>query len=360
MLKGGRGMALFTGTAEAALMGVVRRVAPKATAIEHDPVRHLVAMTAVALQVTVCTRQREFCLTVVIEAPCRPCGRIVTEAAIGTEPAGVMLVLMTTSAGAGCVPERSRAMAFLARDRRMKSDQRKSRQIVIERDFASPSRLIVALSAVGPKLSLVRIVLAVAPDAGHRRLVTGGVVLVTGLAFGLRVRPKKGEAGRFSMIEADRAPVAGGVTCFAFRPQSTGVHVLNAVTTIASCFEPFVAFTGMAGVAGDLGMCSDQREPRFRMVERLDAAPCVLLVAALASRAKLGPVRIGTLVTIHTLLRGAAELRACEVAPFAWSRLVAAAKLEARESMVEDLAIKLNDIGVATLVLGMARTAVRL
>lgn len=106
------------------------------------------------------SRQREFRLTRMIKAPARPAVRIVAIAATVSEPP-LMEVLVTSGAGRRRALVRGRAMAFLARNRGMQSDQRKARQFVIERQTLSPIGIVVASFAAFAQRALVRIVIAV-------------------------------------------------------------------------------------------------------------------------------------------------------------------------------------------------------
>ena len=121
--------------------------------------------------------------------------------------------------------------------------------------------------------------------------------------------------------------------------------------------QVLVALADMAGGAGDLGMCADQREPRLGVVERLDAPPCLLAVAAVAFLAEPPFVRVRSLVTVEALARCVAEFHGRAMAPLAACRLVRALELEVRESMIERLPVELDDVGAAALVIGMAGSA---
>lgn len=106
-------------------------------------------------------------LRVVIETPACPPVRIVAKRAIAREAALVMPVLVATRAGARCVLERGRTMTFFARQNGMPSDQRESRDVVIEGHFLTPTRFPVALLAAAAELTFVGIVLLVTGQAGR-------------------------------------------------------------------------------------------------------------------------------------------------------------------------------------------------
>ena len=70
----------------------------------------------------------------------------------------MVLVLVAALAGARCVLVGFGAMAFLARHRSMQADQRKSRQIVIERNLRAPTRLCMAALALRAELPFMRVI----------------------------------------------------------------------------------------------------------------------------------------------------------------------------------------------------------
>jgi hypothetical protein len=73
-----------------------------------------------------------------------------------------MHVLVTICALARSILEGPRAVAFLAGNGNVQADERESREVVVEGNLLTPPLLVVALVAVGPKLPLMGIVLAVA------------------------------------------------------------------------------------------------------------------------------------------------------------------------------------------------------
>ena len=125
-------------------------------------------MARVTSHGTMRTQQWVACLLVVIEDPSFPTiGVVADSAANNTESTRVIRILMAAYACAGCILERSRSMAFFARYCRVQSDQRKSRQVMVEGDLLSPARFLVALLAIATELALVRVILAMTGDARH-------------------------------------------------------------------------------------------------------------------------------------------------------------------------------------------------
>jgi hypothetical protein len=78
-------------------------------------------------------------------------------------------------------------MAFLARHDGVASDQRKSRDIVIERCYAAPIVLAMASLTTNAKLAVVPIVLAMARYTRCRQLVAIEIASVAHIALDLRM-----------------------------------------------------------------------------------------------------------------------------------------------------------------------------
>ena len=78
-------------------------------------------------------------------------------------------------------------MTFLARDNAVASDQRKSRDVVVERCGAAPVVLAMASLAPGAKLALVPVILAMARHACCRKLVAIEIAHVARIALDLRM-----------------------------------------------------------------------------------------------------------------------------------------------------------------------------
>jgi hypothetical protein len=99
----------------------------------------------------------------------------------------MMLVLVARGARQRGIPEARRAMAFLARHDCMASNQRESRDVVVEGRDAAPIVLAMASLAPNAKLALMPIVLAMARDTCCRELVTIEIASVARIALDLRM-----------------------------------------------------------------------------------------------------------------------------------------------------------------------------
>ena len=78
-------------------------------------------------------------------------------------------------------------MAFLARHHGVASNQRKSRDIVIERRYAAPIVLAMAAFTANAELAVVPIVLAMARHTCCRELVAIEIASVAHIALDLRM-----------------------------------------------------------------------------------------------------------------------------------------------------------------------------
>lgn len=110
--------------------------------------------------------QRKFRLPRMIKTPACPAVGIVATAAATPKPP-LVEILVTFFAGSRRVLVHGRPVAFLARNRGMQSDQRETRQLVIECQILSPIRVAVASFAPLAELAFVRVLLAVAGNAGR-------------------------------------------------------------------------------------------------------------------------------------------------------------------------------------------------
>jgi hypothetical protein len=137
-------------------------------------------------------------------------------------------------------------VALLARDDRMPPKQREAGQIVIERHLQAPGILIVALLAVGPELTFVRVVLFVARDTGHCELIAVKIAFVAAVAADARVLAAQRELGLPRMIEPDRFPFLGLVAGVAFCSVPAMVNILKLMACGASGWYTFVFLVCMA------------------------------------------------------------------------------------------------------------------
>ena len=352
-------MALLTGAAERALMRIVAAVATVAVCGDHDLGHILCGMAGVAGQIAMRSRQRILGLLVVIVDPARPRIRVMARRAVRSDAAFVVLVLVALRAGQRRALVGLRPMTFLARHDRMLSDQRKPADVVIELGLLAPTRVVVALLAAGTQLPFVRVVLAMARQARGRQSVAVEVARMTGVALHLGVRASQ-RILRLVVIEADGLPFALIVAGLAFCSVSPGMDILQLMTGRTGDREPLVLLADVARRACNVLVRALQREFGPGMIERLDAAPDVVAVAAIAGLPEISLVGILLGMTAGAGCRRLAKRHAPVVTPFATPGLMGARELKVRIGMIEGFPIQLHDIERATLVIGMAGSAVLL
>src|SRR5262245_2609711 len=212
-------------------------------------------------------------LFVVVEPPARPAVGIVAGRAIGAEAAGVVEVLVTAGAGAGGILEGGGAMAGLAGDGGVQTDEGKARQVMVKGHRLTPARLLVTGLAGGPELALVGIVLAVAGGAVGGEPLAAGVAGVAAFAGELGVAPAQGKPRRLVVVEADGCPFGGRMAGLAGAAVAARMLVLQAVTGAAGGCQTLIALAGVALGAGHLLVGGHQLEPRFDVVEGFHAPP---------------------------------------------------------------------------------------
>ncbi len=165
-------MATLASRSERSTVNVVLPVATEARRGQVDLPLHDFPVAGAAIQPEMGAIESIIGLTVVVEAPEGPAIRVVTQLAIGTQTAFVnVLGLMAADAFQDRVSVFPRQMAFFARGRRMQSDERETRKIMVEEDFGAPARLVVTAFALLAFLALVNIVLLMASKTGLSQLL---------------------------------------------------------------------------------------------------------------------------------------------------------------------------------------------
>src|SRR5215469_992518 len=359
LLERDRRVAALAQASKRAAMRVVLPVAGVAIRWQRDFRDVLGDVAGLAVETAVRAGQLKMRLRVVIEAPPRPTIRVVAKPAARRKAALVMLVAVAGDARNRRALERLRAMALLTGHDRVAPDQRKPRDVVIERSDAPPARRAMALLAAGAELALVLVILAMARHAGRPQLVAVDVAGVARIAFDLRVRGAQREF-RLVVIEVDCGPLVLIVAGFALRPIPPAVDVLYPVAIDAPCADILVALAGMARGARHSAMSAAKRELRLVVVERLDTTPSRLTVTTLTILPEPPFVGIARLVAVEATPRSVAELHGLHVTVGAGHLLMRLAKHEIRQRMIEGLAVEQDDIGIAPLVIGVALAALLL
>jgi hypothetical protein len=317
-------------------------------------------VAGLAVETAMGTGQRVARLRVVIKAPAFPTIRIVTRPAVWPQAPLMMLIAVAGVAVQQRAFEHQRAMALLASDHGMASNQRKSSDVVVEGRYTTPTGLSVALLAATAKAAVMPIILLVARHASGCQFVAIEVSCVAGIAFDLRMRASQWKFRRLVMVEMNRFPLCRRVAAFALCAVSSGVNVLNPMTVGAHGAEVLVALANMASGAGHGLVCALEWKPGRAVVEWLDLAPSRFAMATVAFFAKAPLVRIVRLMTVEAASGRLAEFCRRRVTAAARNRLVRVSELEIRRCMIECLAVQLDDVGASSLVIGMTMVAILL
>jgi hypothetical protein len=327
---------------------------------QHDLGDILGNMASVTIEAAVHPRQRVAGLRVVIKAPPRPAIGIVAERAIRWAEATLM-VLVAVAGGAiqRRALERRRAMAFLARHNGVATDQRKSRDVVIER-HAAPIVLAVTSLATIAQLTVVPIVLTVTGYAGRPQLVAIEIAGMAGVALYLRMGASEWKFRPPIMVEANRAPLVVLMAGLALCTVSSTVDVLNLVTIDACSANSLIAFAAVTRRTCNVTMRAVERELGLVVVVRFDSTPCRLAVAVLAHFAKATLVRIIRLVAVEAASGRIAKLHGLHMTTAAYHSLMRVAQLEIRKCVIERFAIQVHDVGISPLVIGVTMSALLL
>jgi hypothetical protein len=304
-----------------------------------------------AIETSVPPGQRVVRLCVVIKAPPAPIVRVVAKRTVRPKATFMMLVPVTGGAAQRRALEQQRAMTFLARHDGVAPDQRKSRDVVVEKRCSAPAGLSMALLATTAELAFVTVILAVTRHAGRRQLVAIEIACVARIALDLRMRGSQWKFCRLVMIEANRAPLALVVAAFAFGAVPSGVDILNPVAIHTCGADILVAFANMARGAGDGTMCTLERELRAAVVERFDAKPCRLAVTIVACFPKTPLMRIVRLVTVEAASGRVAKLCRLRVTVDARYCRVGVPEIEIRKRVIEGLAVELDNVGTSALMI---------
>lgn len=124
-------------------------------------------------------------------------------------------------------------MAFVTGQRCMLSDQRKPRQIMIEKNLVFPGDRIVATVAFFAQPFAVRIIIGMAADTCDRRQFDFGGLFVAGLAQGNLMRALQGEVRHLVMIEFGVLPILVVVAFPAIGTVATFVAIILSVAADA-------------------------------------------------------------------------------------------------------------------------------
>ncbi len=187
-------------------------------------------MAAIAGNGGVRTAQHKTGLRVVIELPRLPGRRIVASVALHAERAAMRVVACVAgnTVGPGVV-ECRRLMAIVTRYLRVRTEQRKAHQVMVEPYVRSPVGRDVAACALRAQLPVMCGVIRVAAGAASR-YCSVDVALVTGVTFERRMPLRQLQIGVACMIKRCRAPTGSNVAARAIAAVAALVHIVGAMT----------------------------------------------------------------------------------------------------------------------------------
>lgn len=195
-------MAAFAAAPEGARVHVVPRMTPLAVPRKGDRERVRRPVAHVTYEIHVRPVEGKIGLCAVIEPPAGPTVRVVTLLARRSQPPEMDIVPVVAADAADLgVLESRRGVALLACRHRVKAQQRKPRQIVIEEDARPPFPFVVALLASGSFLAPVDIVRPVARVAASLQRLLVHRPRVAPLAPDVAVRTPKRKLRRSIVVE---------------------------------------------------------------------------------------------------------------------------------------------------------------
>jgi hypothetical protein len=224
-----RDVATLACPSERAAVHIIRAVARVAIRRERNLRDIFSDVAGVAIEAAMRPGQWVTCLFVMVKAPPRPAIWIVAKRAVGPETAFMTSIPVAGCAAQQCVLEAQRTMALFARHDGVAPDEWESRDVMIERGYASPIVLPVTLFATIAEPPAVPIILPVTGYARRCQLVAVEIAGMTSVAPDLRVCGSQRKVCRLVMIETNGAPLVLVMTAFALGTISAAVDVLNAV-----------------------------------------------------------------------------------------------------------------------------------
>jgi hypothetical protein len=316
-------------------------------------------VTGLAGQTLVGAVEHEVGVAIVIEAPQRPAGRVVTSAAGAAERLGVDVVfLVAVDARHRRVRVGRRQVALLARHHAVQTDQREASHVVIETHAVTPARLAVAGLAARAQLAAMSVIGAMTAAAVARQRVLEPRSGVAGLAVDLGMARAQREIGSLVVIELRPIPARGIVAISAPGSAPTAMHVVHPVTVVARRRSPLEPLVGVARPARRFGMSGDETEAGGVVVEP-GLRPRRHVVTARAVCAERAPMRIIGGMTVVACGWSIAKLLAAAVAVSALGAAVRACEHEVGSVVRKRVAIQPYDVGTAPSVLGVTTPTLR-
>ena len=326
-------MAAAAIAAESAVMRIVVLVAGGAVRSVCQHRGQVLLMAAGAAELCVCTGQREIGYRAVIEHPRLPGHRAVTVRADLTERSGVIVILrMTIDAVLACIVKCGSRMTGSAVGLRVRANERKAAQTVIEHDIGIPGHLAVAASAVAAQLSLVRIGLMTSRALDRQPRGNGRSVAIAALRCGMCTDKRKSR--RAEVIEPCLAPLSRRVTGGTVFAEAAAMDVSLGMAANAGLGQRSREVDGVARLALQILVLPFQGKPRNHPVTEIRLRPRCFVVTTCALGAITTVVHIFVPMTRSTA-QGRSDKRLVTMTVDACNLLMSSAQREHRLRMIE-------------------------
>ena len=189
-------------------------------------------MTALASYIGVRAVQLKVGLCIVIKQPQVPGNRVVTGFAVALKNAVVIVVFpVAVNTGVAGIREELRFMAVVTLNVRVFTEQRKSRQVVIEKCGIRPVIFCMAVIALFTKETVMRFVLEMAGHAVSPRGRRENWLFMAVIAGDCLMRSAQKEVGCQVVIESGLFPCLAGVAIATFGAAMSRVTVVFQMTT---------------------------------------------------------------------------------------------------------------------------------
>jgi len=235
----------------------------------------------------------------------------------------------------------------------MRADQCIFRDLFMIEANVCPAAAGVAGFASFAEVAFVIVVLEVAGNTCHIEFIGERVLSVAAIAVLFGMLAVEHEIRIAIVIEARVVPAFRAVTVAAFVAATALMCVILGMAVVALGRRVLERIVLMAIKAGRLQVFANQRITGRFMIE-FDVLPFHRRMTIAARLAKRAAVRIVFFVTRVTVVRGVAVLLVSSVARGALIFGVFAEQRKVREIVIEVGFVELHDIGIATLVIGMA------
>jgi len=237
--------------------------------------------------------------------------------------------------------------------------QRSACSLFVVEAHRVPVENAVATAAVRAETALMHIVAKMTGAAAAVTRITKIRISVTSLAVHIFVTADQTESGHHKMIKSRLTPGRCTVTIGTLVAVSPFVNIVAFVTSDAGAPYLREVVLYMAGITGNAHVSLAQREPGL-VVIKLRVRPSTVVMAGRTVVTQLSLVDIVRSMTVDTCRRRVSMCGARRMASTARNGRVRAMQCEVGEPVVETVLIKVNNVHLATFMIGMAACAVDL